>query len=94
MASQNQETLFYDYIRRLEHHRQGREMVHLKLSGLRPFNRRDHHIRVAADAFDGMIKELMGQIFVFKNADIIFIFKTKAMGHVEQALEKITFFVW
>lgn len=91
MASQNQESLFYDYVRRLEHHRQGREMVHLHLSNLRPFNRREHHIRVAADAFEGMVKELLGQVFVLTNSDILFIFKTEAMGQVEQALEKIKF---
>jgi len=91
MQTQNQENLFYDYIRRLEHHRQGREMVHFHLSRLRPFNRREHHIRVAADAFEGMVKDLLGQIFTFKNADIIFIFKTEAMGQVEQAIEKVKF---
>lgn len=91
MSTQNQETLFYDYIRRLEHHRQGREMVHLHLSKLRPFNRREHHIRVAADAFEGMVKELLGQIFVLNNSDIIFIFKMEAMGQVEAALEKVKF---
>lgn len=88
---QNQESLFFDYVRRLEHHRQGREMIHLHLSKLRPFNRREHHIRVAADAFEGMVKELLGQIFVLNNSDIFFIFKTEAMGQVEQALEKVKF---
>jgi len=88
---QNQESLFFDYVRRLEHHRQGREMVHLHLSKLRPFNRREHHIRVAADAFEAMVKELLGQIFVLNSSDIIFIFKTEAMGQVEQALEKVKF---
>ncbi len=91
MNTQNQENLFYDYVRRLEHHRQGREMVHFHLSKLRPFNRREHHIRVAADAFEPMVKELLGQIFVFDNADIIFVFKTEAMGQVEQAIDKIKF---
>ncbi|SCA56389.1 conserved hypothetical protein [Candidatus Terasakiella magnetica] len=91
MSAQNQESLFLDYIRRLEHHRQGREMVHFNLSKLRPFNRREHHIRVAADAFEAMVKELLGQIFVFENADIIFVFKTEAMGQVEQAIDKVKF---
>jgi len=91
MTTQNQESLFLDYVRRLELHRQGREMVHFHLSKLRPFNRREHHIRVAADAFEGMIKELLGQIFILNDSDIIFIFKTEAMGQVEQAVEKIKF---
>lgn len=91
MVAHNQESLFYDYVRRLEHHRQGREMVHLHLSRLRPFNRREHHIRVAADAFEAMVKELLGQVFVLSNADIIFIFKTEAMGKVEHALDKVKF---
>ncbi|WP_417782924.1 hypothetical protein [Terasakiella pusilla] len=91
MGTQNQESLFYDYVRRLEHHRQGREMMHLHLSKLRPFNRREHHIRVAADAFEGLVKELLGQLFVLHNSDIVFIFKMEAMGQVEQALEKVKF---
>lgn len=91
MTTQNQESLFLDYVRRLELHRQGREMAHFHLSKLRPFNRREHHIRVAADAFEGMVKELLGQIFILNNSDIIFIFKTEAMGQVEQAIEKIKF---
>lgn len=91
MSTQNQENLFYEYIRRLEHHKQGREMVHLHLSKLRPFNRREHHIRVAADAFESMVKELLGQIFILGDSDIIFVFKTEAMGKVEQALEKVKF---
>ena len=45
-----------------------------------PFNRREHPIRVAADAFEGMVKELLGQIFVLNNSDIIFIFKTESHG--------------
>lgn len=91
MVGNNQENLFLDYVRRLEHHRQGREMVHFHLSKLRPFNRREHHIRVAADAFDGMVKDLLGQVFVFKNGDIIFVFKTEAMGQVESAVDKLKF---
>jgi len=89
--SSNQENLFFDYIRRLEHHRQGRELVHVHLSKLRPFNRREHHIRVAADAFEGMVKELLGQVFVLKSADILFVFKTEASGQAEQAIDKIKF---
>lgn len=89
--SNNQEELFFDYIRRLEHHRQGRELVYLHLSKLRPFNRREHHVRVAADAFEGMVKELLGQVFILKNADILFVFKTEASGQVEQAVDKIKF---
>ena len=40
----SQENLLLDYVSRLEKHKAGRKVVHLHLSGLRPFNRRDQHI--------------------------------------------------
>lgn len=88
---QSQEVLFLEYVERLEHHRQGRQMVQFHLSKLKPFNRREHHIRVAANAFDGMIKNLQGQLFTLKNSDLIFIFKTEALGQVEEAVHKLRF---
>ncbi|MCW9002571.1 MAG: EAL domain-containing protein, partial [Rhodospirillales bacterium] len=42
-----QEGLLLDYIQRLEQHKKGRHAVHIHLSRLKPFNRRDHHIRAA-----------------------------------------------
>ena len=66
----SQEGLLLDYLHRLESHKAGRRAVHIHLSKLEPHNRRDHHVRMAVDTFDLMVKMQDGQIFTLKNADL------------------------
>lgn len=87
----SQEKLLVDYIHRLEKHRKGRGLVQVHLSQLRPFNRREQHIRTAAGHFESMIKDMSGQLFALKNADLFFIFKSEAKPQVETAVQKIRF---
>lgn len=87
----SQEYLLLDYVRRLEEHKADRMAVHIHLSQLRPFNRREHHVRVAADNFEGLIQALQGQLFWLKNADLFFIFKSDARTAVENAVQRIRF---
>ncbi|MEK9722751.1 MAG: hypothetical protein VW405_04615, partial [Rhodospirillaceae bacterium] len=87
----SQENLLLDYVRRLEKHRQGRKVVILHLSALRPFNRRDQHIRAAASNFDNLVSDITGQIFVMKNADIYFIYKSEAHGTVETIVQRVKY---
>jgi hypothetical protein len=82
-ATPSQENLLLDYVRPLEQHKGGRKAVHLHLSGLRPFNRRDHHIRIAAESFETLVKALQGQIFVLRTSDLFFIYKAEAEADVE-----------
>jgi len=87
----SQENLLLDYIRRLEKHKGGRRAVHLHLSGLRAFNRREQHIRAAANGFEPLIQALQGQLFVLGNSDLFFIFKAESQPHVETEVQKIRF---
>lgn len=87
----SQEKLLLDYVHRLEKHAQGRRVVHIHLSKLRPFNRRDQHIRAAASNFEPMVKELDGQLFTLKNGDLYFIFKNAIQPRVETTVQKIRF---
>lgn len=87
----SQENLLLDYIHRLEGHKKGRRVVHIHLSGLRPFNRRDQHIRMAANNFDSLIADLHGQLFTMKNSDVFFIFKEAVIGEVETIVQKVKF---
>jgi hypothetical protein len=87
----SQENLLLDYVRRLEKHKAGRKVVHLHLSGLRPFNRRDQHIRTAASNFDPLISDMVGQMFILKNADLFFVYKGEAQPQVETIVQKIRF---
>jgi len=86
-----QEVLLVDYIQKLERHRKGRRAVVVRLSGLQAVNRREHHVRIALNSFENLVKQLKGQIFSLSNADIVFIFKDTAIDEVEAALVKLRF---
>ena len=85
------EPLLLDYLRQLEKHKEGRHAVHLRLSLLRPVNRREHHIRAAADGFDSLIGTSRGQLFILGNSDLFFVYKTDAQPRVEAEVRKVRF---
>ncbi len=87
----SQEHLLLDYVHRLEKRKAGRRAVHIHLSGLRPFNRRQHHIRTAANSFEILIKALEGQLFVLKTSDLVFIYKGETQPQVETAVQQVRF---
>lgn len=87
----SQEYLLLDYVRRLEQHKDDRKAVHIHLSQLRPFNRREHHIRVAADNFENLIQTLQGQLFQLKTGDLFFIYKGAAQTPAENAVQRVRF---
>lgn len=87
----SQENLLLDYVHRLEEHKEGRKAVHLKLSELRPYSRREQHIRVAANNFEPFIKSMEGQLFKLKNADLFFIYKYGAQSRVETVVQQVRF---
>jgi hypothetical protein len=66
------EYALFDYAERLDKHRRGRVAIHIHLSKLQPHNRREHHIRIATNTFESLVKYFDGQLFVLKNNDIIF----------------------
>jgi hypothetical protein len=90
-AIPSQENLLLDYVRRLEKHRGGRQVVHVHLSQLRPFNRREQHIRAATSSFDPLISTTVGQLFALRSADLIFAFKAEARPQVETVVQKVRF---
>ena len=87
----SQENLLLDYIHRLESHKKDRKVVHLHLSSLRPFNRRDQHIRTAAGSFDALVSELHGQLFTLKNSDLLFVVKKEFQSEAETIVQKVRF---
>ncbi len=87
----SQENLLLDYLRRLEDKRAGRRAVYIMLSGLKPFNRREQHIRAASSSFESLIQSRHGQLFCLKNSDLFFAFKAEATPHAEAVVRKIRF---
>ena len=88
---QSQENLLLDYMHRLEKHKEGRKVVHLHLSQLRPANRREQHIRTAIGNFEPMVKAMDGQVFSVKNADLFFIYKESAQPQTETTVQQIRY---
>ncbi len=87
----SQESLLLDYVRRLEKHRRGRMVVHIRLSNLKPFNRKKNHLRAAAECFEDMVKSMRGQLFRLSNSDFFFIFKEDFLHQAETVVQKVRF---
>ncbi|RAU23357.1 hypothetical protein CU669_04290 [Paramagnetospirillum kuznetsovii] len=89
--SAGQENLLLDYVHRLERHRQDRKAVHVHLSGLQPQNRREHHMRIAGNTFENLVKLMQAQVFTLANSDLMVIFKAQAQDEMEAAVVKLRF---
>ncbi|NQU60502.1 MAG: hypothetical protein HQ512_05185 [Rhodospirillales bacterium] len=87
----SQENLLLDYMRRLENKREGRKVVHLHLSLLRPGNRREQHIRTAAANFEQLVQSMDAQVFIIKNADMFIAYKDTAHPQVETIVQQIRY---
>jgi hypothetical protein len=69
----SQEHQLFEFTQRLAKFRAGRRAIHIHLSQLRADNRRGHHIRIAINTFEFLVKQMDGQIFALSNADLIFV---------------------
>ncbi len=80
-----------DYVHRLERHRQDRKAAHIHLSGLMAQNRREHHMRIAGNTFETLVKMMQAQVFHLANSDLMVIYKAQAHDEVEAAVIKLRF---
>ncbi len=85
------EYAFYDYAERLEKHRRGRVAIHIHLSKLQPHNRREHHIRIATNTFESLVKYFDGQLFVLKNNDIVFVARDVPVEKIDDAVLRLRY---
>ena len=87
----SQEELLVNYVHRLEKLKRGRSVLHIHLSALRSFNRREQHIRAAASNIEHMVGADTGQLFTLKNGDLFFVYKNGIKPEVKNAIQKIKF---
>ncbi len=87
----SQEELLMDYVRRLSERASGRCAVLLRLSKLRAYNRRAHHLHAATSGLRCMVEAAEGQLFVLDSADTIFVFTLEVHQRVELEIQKICF---
>src|SRR5581483_4197973 len=84
-----QELQLVEYLDFIGRHREGRRAVHIHLSKLREHNRREHHMRIAVDAFDGLLKQVDGKVFLLGNSDIVFICKGASAADIDAVVTRI-----
>jgi hypothetical protein len=87
----SQEELLRDYAQRLARHRDKRRAVHIHLSGLRPQNRRHHHLRIAANMFESAVAAYEGQLFQLSSADLVLVCKGADVSDLDPAVTKIRY---
>ena len=85
------ESLLLDYAKRLARHPGGRRGIVIHLSRLRADNRREHHIRIAANTFEALVKQFDGQIFLLQNADIVFVCKDASIAVIDDAIMRLRY---
>ena len=85
----SQEYLLLDYLQRLGRSVDGRMAVHLHLSRLRPQNRQEHHIRIAATTFESLSHLYDGQVFTLGSSDLVFICKDAPIEDIDATILKI-----
>ena len=83
-----QEPALLDYVRRLDRFRKGRRAVHVRFSRLRPHNRLDHQLRIAASTFDRLTRKFESSLFRLHNGDIVLVIKGAAIGDIDAVVSQ------
>lgn len=88
-TTRNQEANLIDLVGRLAGNPAGRAAVHIRLSMLRPHNRRDHHVRIARAVMADQIRTYSGQVFSLSNGDLVFVCNWTDRPGIDQAIGKL-----
>jgi EAL domain-containing protein (putative c-di-GMP-specific phosphodiesterase class I) len=86
-----EEAILFDYAERLNKFRAGRHAIHVHLSRLRPYNRRRHHLRIAASAFEIPLQSYEGALFRLFNEDLVMIFKGAAVAQIDDYVLRLRY---
>jgi len=85
------EQFLLDTARRLARFREGRRALHIHLSRLKPYSRRERHIRMAVDTFERLVKPFGGSIFHLSNCDIVFVCKDVRLEAIQEAVMRLRY---
>lgn len=88
-TTRNQEANLMDLVRRAVQNPQDRAAVHLRLSMLRPHNRRDHHIRVARAVMADQLRIYAGEVFSLANGDLVFVCNESDREGIDLVIDKL-----
>lgn len=90
-ASQDQESVLSDYVERLDRFRAGRRAIHLHLSRLHPFHRRDQHLRAAAAVLEAAVKRFDGALFHLSTGDLLCLAKGASVADLDGLVVRLRF---
>jgi hypothetical protein len=79
------------YLKRLERNYYDWRAVHLHLSQLKPHNRRDYQLRVAASEFDGLLRQFDSELFQLRTGDLVYIWHGGKFAEVDQVILRLRY---
>ena len=85
------EGLLLDYAHRIGKRRKGRRAVRIHLSRLKPHNRREHHLRIAASTFETLIRKFDGAIFKLFNKDLVVICTGAQVADIDDCVLRVRY---
>jgi EAL domain-containing protein (putative c-di-GMP-specific phosphodiesterase class I) len=80
-----------DFIKRLERNSYEWRAAHIQLSNLRPRNRRDYQIRIAASEFEAFLSKTTAQLFRLRNGDLVLIWQGEGIAEVDQIILRLRY---
>jgi EAL domain-containing protein (putative c-di-GMP-specific phosphodiesterase class I) len=85
----SQEHELFEFLQRLAKFRTGRRAIQIHLSLLLPYNRRPHHIKIAVNTLEFLVKSFDGQIFTMGNCDVIFVWKGAGVAAIDEVVMRL-----
>jgi hypothetical protein len=85
------ETQLLAFVRKLERNYYDWRAVHLHLSALRPRNRRDYQLRIAAREFDGLVRKFKSELFQIANGDIFFVWHGGSYADIDPVVLRLRY---
>jgi EAL domain-containing protein (putative c-di-GMP-specific phosphodiesterase class I) len=85
-AEANAEEQLLAFARQLGSTKMGWQAVHLHLSRLSRFSRKDYNLRIALNALNDVTKRFEGRIFLLDNHDIVMLVKGALVSEVNEAI--------
>lgn len=87
----NHMAVLIDYVERLNSHREGRRVLHVHMSLLAPLNRREHHIRIAMNTIEPLLRKFEGKMFRMGNDDLFIGTKDASAADISEYVGKLRF---
>jgi hypothetical protein len=85
------EHLLFNAVQRLAKQPQGWRAVVIHLSRLRADNRRGHHIRIAVNTFESLVKQFDGQLYALAQGDVCFLARDADVAALDNAVMKVRY---